>query len=60
MSTDHHVTPTQLTHRVAAKTPMPVARTRWVVRPTVLHGEPESTCSVVRGAKMPKELGDSQ
>jgi hypothetical protein len=60
MSTDHQVTPTQLTHSVAASTPMPVPRTLCSDRPTVLHGEVETTSSVVSGAKMPKELGEIQ
>ena len=57
---DHQVTPTTLTHRVAAKTPIPVLRMRWKDNPKVLHGDTEMTMRVVSGAKMPKLLGDTQ
>jgi len=54
------VTPATVTHRVAAKTPTAVVRMRWMESPKVLHGDDEMTSSVVRGAKMPKELGETQ
>ena len=60
MRTDHHVTSTTVTHNVVAKTPMPVVRMRWIDSPNVLQGDVEMTSRVVSGAKMPKELGETQ
>ena len=60
INTDHQVTSTRVTHRVAAATPTAVVRMRWMESPKVLHGDDEITSKVVRGAKMPKELGEIQ
>ena len=60
MSTDHQVTPTHVTHRVARKTPIALLTMRWIDRPHVLHGDVATTISVVSGAKMPNDDGEIQ
>ena len=60
MSTDHQVTPTQVTHSVARKTPIALLMMRWRESPHVLQGDDAITINVVSGAKIPKDDGDIQ